>query len=80
MEDFIAVLERICTKDINCLTPSDIEFLKARSSYLTPEQMDKYLGSKKELTYQELKQLAKERGIKYVGVKADELKRLLNIN
>lgn len=39
---FQEVLESIVKKEIEALTPGDISFLKARVSYLTPEQLDRY--------------------------------------
>ncbi len=36
------VLTAITKKEIHELLPSDIVFLRARSSYLTPEQVEKY--------------------------------------
>jgi hypothetical protein len=40
MEDFLEELQRIVQKDD--LKESEIEFLKARRSYLTPEQAEKF--------------------------------------
>lgn len=83
MDDFLTVLAAITSKNVDSITPGDIEFLKARKSYLTQEQLEKFafvFGTQKKYTYKELQKLATERGIKAVGKKADELKRLLNIN
>ena len=41
-EDFLEVLNRIASKEMAELIPEEIEFLKARQSYLTPEQLEKF--------------------------------------
>ena len=82
-------LDSILKKDISAILPSDIIFLKARISYLTPEQRQKYFGKnvmrvvdveddKKPqstgLSYAELKAKAKSLGItKVVGISKEEL-------
>jgi hypothetical protein len=40
--DFLAKLSEITQKEIAALTEADIIFLKARRSYLTPEQLETY--------------------------------------
>lgn len=82
-------LDSILAKDISAILPSDIIFLKARISYLTPEQRQKYFGKNvmrvvdveddkkpesKGLSYAELKVKAKTLGIKkVVGISKESL-------
>ena len=40
--NFMDVLQKIASKDIPALTKSDKDFLKARKSYLTEEQLEKF--------------------------------------
>jgi hypothetical protein len=37
-----AILDSILAKDLSAVTSSDLEFLRARQSYLTDEQKEKY--------------------------------------
>ncbi|PIR72596.1 MAG: hypothetical protein COU42_00730 [Candidatus Nealsonbacteria bacterium CG10_big_fil_rev_8_21_14_0_10_36_24] len=41
-EDFLQAIERITKKEIVELIPEEIDFLKARKSYLTSEQLKKF--------------------------------------
>lgn len=41
-QDFLQEIERISKKEIFELVPEEINFLKARRSYLTPEQLTKF--------------------------------------
>jgi len=67
-------LDNILKKEKDAVTPVEFVFLHSRSSYLTPEEHEYFLGSeKKETSYQELQKKAKELGLKYVGVSKDQL-------
>lgn len=51
-EDFLEAINRISQKEPVELIPEEIAFLKARESYLTPEQLKKFkevLTEKKEV-------------------------------
>ena len=41
-EEFLEVLKQITKKDIGSLTKTDIEFLRARKSYLSEEETEKF--------------------------------------
>jgi hypothetical protein len=88
-KDWTEVLQDILNKDVSSLTESDILFLKARSSYLTPEQLQTYASfftqepqQKKEdklARYREVVKLAKERGMVVPkGSKLEDIEGLLN--
>lgn len=59
-------LDSILAKDINDIQPHDITFLRARSAYLTDEQRELYLKEEKketkEIPYNELLQMARDKG------------------
>lgn len=60
------------------LNDDDIAFIKARREYLSPKQEDLFASVlANELSYDELKEMAKELGIKTSGVKKEELKKLV---
>jgi hypothetical protein len=55
--DFQEKLAEIVAKESAALTPGDIEFLRARRSYLTPEQLETYKAQLSESEDQEEKNL-----------------------
>lgn len=82
------ILERIVKKDIPSLTIGDIIFIKARRSYLTPEQTEKFRHLWEEIkipvkedrpSYKELREKAKSLGIKLkFGMKREAIEELIN--
>lgn len=66
-------------KSAPSLNEEEISFVRARRSYLTPAQQDTFAEflTDDEVTYAELKEMAKELGIKTNGVKKEDLKRLV---
>jgi hypothetical protein len=78
-----AEFDRIVSLSVEELRESDIAFLKARASYLSQAQLDKFknvIQPVSVISYKELQQLAKEKGIKYVGKTREQLEALVFIN
>ena len=64
-EEFLEVLKKITQKDLHELTEYDITFLRARESYLTPEEKNKFakvLGIEEEKKEIETKEEKKKKG------------------
>lgn len=74
-----ATFNRITAKEQAALTSTEIEFLKARTSYLTPEQKDYFrdIFMPKGEDYKELQRQAKELGLKAVGVNRKDLEEVI---
>lgn len=66
-------------KSAPSLTDEDIAFVRARRTYLTPKQEKLFAQFlvDDEVSYNELKEMAKELGIPVGGVKKEELKKLV---
>jgi hypothetical protein len=88
IKDWQDTLQDILNKDLSSLTESDILFLKARSSYLTPEQLQTYASffgkpavvrkEDKLARYREVVKIAKERGMVVPkGSKLEDIEELL---
>lgn len=72
--------DRIVDLSVEELRPSDIIFLKARASYLTEYQREKFqsvLNPTQEYTYRELQKLAAQKGIKTVGMTRAQLEEVI---
>lgn len=75
-------LNSILALEPNCLNDSQVEFIKARVSYLSTEQKEKF-GSifgtaPKQIPYKELKEIATKLGIKKVtGVSREKLEQFI---
>lgn len=73
--------DRIVSLSIDELHTTDIAFLKARSSYLTETQREKFeavFNPEKKRSYKELQKLAADKGFKVVGKTRDQLEALIN--
>lgn len=69
------VIDRITQKTPESLRDHEISFLKARATYLTKDEKEKFASILKEekLSYKELQAKAKALGLKYVGVSEKDL-------
>ena len=91
-EDTQKYFENILKKEITALTTTEKEFLKARVSYLTPQQKTLYaevLSGKPQTpppaprlersrSYRALQARAKELGLKYTAVSREDLERAVD--
>lgn len=77
------VLNNIVKKEPYELTEADKGFLRARRSYVSAEDMERFssvfedIEETPTLSYQDLVKKAKELGIKHQGVKKAELEQLI---
>lgn len=82
-KEMLSIIEKICEKQIFELSPNDIGFLKARRSYLTAEQVEKFSevldetkeNKKEKDEYKALVERAKELGLKTHKVTREDLKK-----
>ena len=76
-----AFFDNILQKDITALTEGDIIFLRARRSYLNPEQEEKYkdfIKVEEKISYKTLMEHAKGLGLKVrVGLKREQLEQMI---
>lgn len=84
-DNFLDEIQEICKLEVYQLSPMQIGFLRARKSYLTPDQLNRFesvLEDRTEdigLSYGELKSRAKDLGIKVgVGIKKVDLKKMVD--
>jgi len=56
-EEFLEILKQIVQKDVSSLVEADIEFLRARKSYLSKEEVKKFAE-----VLEEVKKETKKRG------------------
>jgi hypothetical protein len=76
-----ADFDRIVSLSVEELRETDIAILKARSSYLTESQREKFhavFNPTPTHTYRELQKLAAQKGIKTVGMTRKQLEEAIN--
>ena len=61
MEDFLIILQQITKKEPYEMTEADKEFLRARQSYLSDEEREKYAEVLSEIKAEEIKPVKKGR-------------------